>query len=197
MSNLNPTAKQLLDKGFQTDCSTPLRYFPTLTTSLNKVTPKHIREWLMSLPQVSPVNRSALQVKDKSMTNGICGPKQPKSSGSFNPDTLFLRTSPACYLQNRMWMESQGDLFHTALPFSGTWLKQGIMQDGRCWAQTIAGPDIEEKDFGYWRTLDTCAGGAMNKGHIEKVVRDLDKGISPHTLRLQDQVKDKRLWKKN
>ena len=45
-----------------------------------------------------------------------------------------------------------------------------------------------------WRTPDTCAGGAMNQRHLDKTVDDLKKGISPHTLRLQDQVKDERLW---
>ena len=34
----------------------------------------------------------------------------------------------------------------------------------------------------------------MNADHIEKTVSNTEKGISPHTLRLQDQIKDERLF---
>jgi hypothetical protein len=34
----------------------------------------------------------------------------------------------------------------------------------------------------------------MNADHIEKTVSNMEKGVTPHTLRLQDQIKDERLF---
>lgn len=81
-----------------------------------------------------------------------CGQKQSESSEKLCQNTLFSKTSPVCYLQNRVWMKSQADLFHTSLPFSGTWLKQGIMQDGKCWELPTSALHIEGSDCGFWPT---------------------------------------------
>jgi len=147
------TAKELSDSDKKTGCSTKPQYSAISEHSFLKGTPDDIGEWLTSLRGDSRVNRSALQEsKQEKTTPGICGPKPSSASESSNRDTLSLKTSPVCFLQNRVWTKSQGDLFHTALPFSGTWPKQGMMQDGRCWVQTMLGPDTGVRGSGFWLT---------------------------------------------
>ena len=146
-------AKKPCNKGKKTDCLINAPYLETLTTLSKKDMPKVIRDWLMSLQQDFPANPSRSLENDKPKTiQEICGRKQSKLSESSNQNMLFLKTSPDCYLQNQVWMKSQADLFHIALPFSGTWMKQGIMLSGRCWELQIAERHIKENGCGFWRS---------------------------------------------
>jgi len=96
------------------------------------------------------------------MMTEICGPKQSELSNSSTPDTHFSKTSPACYLKDQKWMKSQGNLFHTSEQFSETWPKQGIMQDGRCWALTMWEPTTGGKGCGLWPTPTSTERNGIN-----------------------------------
>lgn len=146
-------ARKSCSKDKKMDCLINAQYLGISTNSLGEITPEAIRDWLISLQPDFLVNRSVSQAKkEESTTQEICGHKQSKLSESLGRNMSFLKTSPVCYLQNRVWMKSQADLFHTVLPFSGTWLKQGIMLSGKCWAQMKSEPRIEGNGCGYWRT---------------------------------------------
>jgi len=121
-----------------------LRYFPTSESSTQKVTPKAIREWLVSLPQDFPASRFQLpeNVKEKT-TPGICGQRQSIPFAWYDQSTHSLRTSQASLLQD------------TCPEYSQTWPKQGMMQGGRCWVQTMWEPDTGVRDCGYWPTPNT------------------------------------------
>lgn len=165
------TVKKSCNKDKKTGCLINAPYLETLTTLSQKDMPKVIKDWLISLRQDSPANPSPLQEKDKpKMTQEICGRKQSKLSKSSNQNTLFLKTSPVCYLQNQVWMKSQADLFHAALPFSGTWIKQGIMQDGQCWALEMSERHIKENGCGFWPTPNVC--GNYNRKGASKTSGD-------------------------
>lgn len=150
------TAKESCNKDKKTDCLINAQYLGILTNSSKEVTPEAIRDWLILSQQDSLVSPSAWPAtKKEPTTQETCGRKQSKLSESSSQNMFFLKTSPACYLQNRVWMQSQADLFHTALPFSGTWMKQGIMLSGKCWALQMSEPRIEGKGCGYWLTPST------------------------------------------
>lgn len=178
------TAKKSCNKDKKTGCLINAPYLETLTTLSKKDMPKAIRDWLMSLQPDSRASHSRSQEKDKpKMTQEICGRKQSKSLKSSSQNALFLKTSPDCYLQNQVWMKSQADLFHTALPFSGTWMKQGIMQDGQCWALEMSEHHIKESGCGYWPTPNVC--GNYNRKGASKTSGD----------GLATKVKDSKLWR--
>jgi len=147
------TAKELSDSDKKTACSMKPQYSAISEHSLIQDVQSFIKGLCNSSQVDFPANRSALpESKREKMTPGICGPKPSKQSESSSQNSLSLKTSPVCFLQNRVWTKSQGDLFHTALPYSGTWPKQGMMQDGRCWVQTMLGPDTGVRGSGFWLT---------------------------------------------
>lgn len=159
MWKTNPTPKHLLDKEYQTNCSTTLRYFPMLTTSLAKVGPKHIKEWLASLLVDSLVSHSPSPASKKSSkekrTTETSGLKPTVPFAWFDPDSGLVRTSQACLFLD------------ICPPFSQTWPKSGCYAHGLFWVQTIWEPDIVGEDCGYWLTPSTVTieGG---KDRIEK-----------------------------
>lgn len=146
-----------------------------ISTNLSK---EDLRKSIEALPMLSRqashndfASPSQSQVKDKpKTTQEICGHKQSRSSKSLNQNMLFLKTSPGCYLQNQVWMKSQGDLFHTVLPFSGTWMKQGIMLSGQCWELQIAERHTKGKGSGFWPTPNVC--GNYNRKGVSKTSGD-------------------------
>lgn len=182
------TVKKSCNKDKKTDCLINARSLGISTNSSKEVTPEAIRDWLISLPPDFPVLPSQSQEKEKElMTQETCGRKQSKSSKSSSRNMSFLKTSPACYLQNRVWMKSQGDLFHTSLPFSGTWIRQGIMLSGKCWALRMSELRIEGKGCGYWRTPHASDG--------EGGIMEMRDGCSGHyKLRDHVQTKNSRFW---
>src|SRR3990170_5246929 len=74
-------------------------------------TPQAIREWLMSLPQDSPVNRSASPENEKALTtNEICGQRQQTLFGLSGLDSFCLKTCPE-YASTCPWSSDPcGDL---------------------------------------------------------------------------------------
>ena len=98
---------------------------------------KSTRDMSMWLRQVFPANHLALQEskKDKTMKE-TSGRKRFNVFATFNPDTHSWRTSQVSLILD------------TSAKSSLRWPKQGIMQDGLCWEQTMWEPGIEEKDSG-------------------------------------------------
>lgn len=90
--------------------------------------------------------------------NGICGRPQKKLSALSGLDTPILKTSPAslgspmAILENGIWTTNQKTIFGTSEPFSQTWPKSGLMQDGQCWELTTLALPTIEKGSGFWPT---------------------------------------------
>jgi hypothetical protein len=62
--------------------------------------------------------------------------------------------------------------------------RSGIMQNGRIYEQATWVRRIGEKEYGLWRTPDTCGGGIKSKEFYE-----LCKKTNQSSIRLQDQIK--------
>jgi len=137
MLNTKNTVKKLLIKESKMDSSTKPQSLETLTSSLSPVPLKSTRDMSMWLRQVFPANHLALQEskKDKTMKE-TSGRKRFSVFATFDPDTHSWRTSPVSLILD------------TSAKSSLRWPKQGIMQDGLCWEQTMWEPGIEEKDSG-------------------------------------------------
>src|SRR3990167_5714167 len=75
---------------------------PPLSSAISKHssvtgTPQAIREWLMSLPPVSPANRSVSpESKREPTTKGTCGPRRQSVLELSNPDSFCLKTCQEC-----------------------------------------------------------------------------------------------------
>ena len=95
-----------------------------------------IKELQMSSLQDFPANHSALLENEQvEMTHEICGQKPLNVFAEYDPNMHFLRMCRVFF---------QPNTFGISFP---TWPKQGIMQDGACWAQMIVMHIIEEKDY--------------------------------------------------
>ena len=141
MSNTRRTAKKSCVKESPTVFWTPLQSSETSESSSQKVTPLHIREWLMSCQPVSPVNPSVSQGSGQEQTTrAICGPQPSRPYALYDP-------------ASHSWKTCQGFLaLDISEPSYETFTKAGTMHDGACSALTIAAPRTEGNDSGYWPT---------------------------------------------
>jgi len=87
-----------------------------------------------------------------------CGQLQKTLSESYSHDTSSLKTCPVslgypiAILENGIWKTPQLTIFGISEPYSQTWPKSGLMQDGQCWELTMSVPPIAESACGLWRT---------------------------------------------
>ena len=112
--------------------------------SCQKVTPEHIRGWLMLLQEVFPVSPSLSPAKDSpKTTREICGPKQSQSFAQYDRGI-------------HSWKMFQ-DFFPTIISeqFLGTWPKAGIIADGMLSELPTLVRTIEENGCGFWPTPQT------------------------------------------
>jgi hypothetical protein len=116
--------------------------------------------WMSSL-RASRVNRSALPESDKEKTtNAISGPKPSASYAKWDRDSRCWRTSQVSLLTD------------TLEPFSGTWPKAGITQDGACYRQRKWERRIAEIGYGSWPTPsanDWKGAGNATPGHAPQL----------------------------
>lgn len=155
MSNGSLTLKQLFFRESGTGSLTKHPFLTISHLSSIKGTPETIRGWLMSLPQVSRVNRSQSQENNsQKTTHGISGRKLGIASASYDRNTRSWKTSQASCL-NPISDE-----------YSGIWPKSGMMLDGKLYPlkkQVIA---IKEIDCGLWPTPTLC--GNHNRKGLSK-----------------------------
>lgn len=119
MSNSRNTAKKSSCKDKETVFWTPPQSLVISENSSPKVTPKAIREWLMSLRLDSPASRSVSQESSREkMTQEICGLPQKNVLASYDHSTHCWRTSQVCLLTG---IQDE---------FSETWPKWGTMRTG-------------------------------------------------------------------
>jgi hypothetical protein len=106
-----------------------------------------------------------------------------KSLARYDRNTQSLRTYQCSFIEDL-------NEFSAILP------KAGLMRNGKLSEQTMLVQDTEENGFGLWRTPDTCAGGTMSPEMSDYVAENNLKRPSGqhHSLRLQDQVKNTKLW---
>ena len=74
--------------------------------------------------------------------------------------------------------------------------KSGMTVNGKLWEQTMWAHPTGGNESGLWRTPDTCAGGTISQEMSDYVAENKLKRPSGqhHSLRLQDQVKNPKLW---
>ncbi len=137
------TARKLSGSELPTVFWMPPLSSETLESSSATVTPQHIRDWLMLLPEDSPASPSVSpDSKEVQTIPEICGLQQSSAFASYDHESHSWKTSQASLLTN------------TYEPFSGTWPKQGIMLGGVCWERTIVDVATEESEYGYLPTPD-------------------------------------------
>ncbi len=154
MLNLTTTASELSDsESLTASCPTP----PSLVISdhsLVKGTPQHIREWLMSSQEGSPASHSVKPESDlEPMTPAICGRPQSNASAWYDRDTHCWRTFQSCFLV---------DILE---PFSVTWPRQGMTQDGLFFPLAPLAHHIHESACSFWptpRAHGSCNAGGSN-----------------------------------
>ena len=133
--------KKSFPNASKTASSTKPQSLETLTTSFSLVHLENTRALSMWLRQGFPANHSHWQERKKAKTTrATCGPKRSKRFVTFSQDSPFSKTSPVCLI------------LATSTKSSARWPKQGSMQDGLCWEQTMLEHRTEENDSGYWRT---------------------------------------------
>jgi len=110
-SNGTAIVSESLDNESSTESLTKPRSSAMSEHSLVTGTPQAIREWLMSLPQDSPVNRSASPESEKALTTKeTCGQRQQTLFGLSGLDSFCLKTCPE-YASTCPWSsETCGDL---------------------------------------------------------------------------------------
>jgi len=164
MLNLMNIVKESLPNESKTKSSTMPQSLAISKHSLVKGTPKAIREWLMLSQEDSFANPSQSQEsKKENQTKEICGQPQYNAFVQYNQNT-------------HSWRTFQGSLL-SPIPdeYLETWPKQGIMQDGVCWEQTIVDYNIEESDYGYWPT-PTASDWLRMGFKKESIIKSMEKG---------------------
>ena len=163
MLNSTTTASRESGKGLTTGSSTTPPSSAISTHSLIKGTPKHIREWLISLPQAPLASPSPSQEKD------------------WVNSTLVTKYPPLCELSKLSdlcgyyWKTVQGCLpgmESTSAKYFTNWPTSGMTRNGRCYPQNLSAPLICEKDSGLWPTPRTrgLLGGSGSRRMVERKV---------------------------
>ncbi len=144
MSRAVRSVSPILSGGSPTDGLTTLPFGMTS----EPLTADCIREWLTSLPPVSPVSLILLQENAPgSMTSEICGRTPSESLARYDPVLCCWRTSQACF---PTLMSDE---------FSATWPASGIVVDGLLWALPTWEQTTGENGFGFWPTPKASASG--------------------------------------
>ena len=146
MSNGTAIANESSVNESSTESLTKPRSSAMSEHSLVKGTPQAIREWLMSLPQDSPVNHSASPESEKALTTKeTCGQRQQTLFGLSGLDSFCLKTCPE-YASTCPWSsETCGDL---VTPFA----------DPSSLVLTTLAASTDEKESGLWRTPNATDG---------------------------------------
>jgi hypothetical protein len=157
------TAKKSLASESKTESSTTHQSLPISKHSLVQDVQSYIKELQMSLQQDFPVNHSQLPVRTKGkQTKETCGLKPSDAFSWYDHDTHSWKTYQGCLLTN------------TYDIFTGTWPKQGMMQDGVCWEQTIVVQTTEENGGGHLPTpceADATVGGIFGKHDTYRITK--------------------------
>lgn len=180
MSNTKRIVKKSSNKELQTVFWTPLQSTETLKNLSQEVMPSDIGVWLTSSRRASHVNPLAEPEKNEGETmSATCGlkPLNACESSSQLLDSLKMCLTslgpPIAVIHQGIWIAPQCTMFNISEQFSETFPKQGIMQDGQCWALTMLAHRTEEKEFGYWRTPScTLISGGEGRRTKRKAYRE-------------------------
>lgn len=141
MSSGKITRRGFYDRGLRTGLLILPQYMAISRHSCATGLPSNIREWLTSLPPVSPVSLSLLLEKaGLNPTPAINGRKREIALASYDRDS-------------RCWRTSQASLLNPiSEPFSGSWPKSGTMRDGKIYRRPRWEPSISGTGCGFWPT---------------------------------------------
>ena len=118
--------------------------------------------------------------------------KESEADCGLNLQESLAKYDPATHL----WRTHQCSLFEGLDECLETFPKSGTMRDGVLWELTMWERRTSERECGYWRTPDTSAGGIVSDRELEELANGNWKrpSGSQKQLRLQDQVREPRLW---
>src|SRR3990167_521276 len=159
MSNMNPTVKKSSSKESPTVFWMPLLSSGTSESSSAKVTPKAIREWILS-QEGSPASPFPKPESEQGKTTiEICGLTPSNAFACFDPATDSLRMS-------------QGSLpLGISTESWPTWPRAGMMQNGLVWELMTSERTIDESAFGFF--LGTPTALSMKTVRSEKFRKGL------------------------
>ena len=142
----------------------------------------------ISSQEDSPANRSRSQEnKKEQVTTDISGQRCFESSKSLPRGGLLEKMSKVLLTSKTAWSSRMCVL---------TWKEKDTKSGRSIFQLQASAPRTEEKESGLWRTPDAVSGGSNLPG----IKRALDQGHlnrpsgQPIQIRLQDQVREKRLW---
>ncbi len=183
MSSGKITRRGFYDRGLRTGLLILPQYMAISRHSCATGLPSNIREWLTSLPPVSPVSLSLLLEKaGLNPTPAINGRKREIALASYDRDS-------------RCWRTSQASLLNPiSEPFSGSWPKSGTMRDGKIYRRPKWEPNISGAGNGYWLTPDVPRGGRSNPSEMSPTGRMPDGSKRQVGLENQAKMTTKGLW---
>lgn len=178
---LNLTAEKSCYKGSETE-SCPSFQSGTMCKPL---TANRGGEKLTSSAEASPAKTYLAPEKVRESM------EQEADSG-LNLQESLAKHDPATHL----WRTRQCSLFEDLGEYLETFPKSGMMRDGVLWELTMSERPTSERECGFWRTPDTGAGGVVSDRELEELANGDWKrpSGSRKQLRLQDQVREPRLW---
>ena len=120
------------------------------------------------------------------------GLKESEADCGLNLQESLAKYDPATH----SWRTRQCSLFEDLGECLETFPKSGMMQNGVLWELTMLELPTSERECGFWRTPDTSAGGVVSDKQLEELANGNWKrpSGSQKQLRLQDQVREPRLW---
>ena len=180
MSKTTHTVRKSSAKESPTVFWTPLPSSETSTPSSERVTPKHVREWLMLSPPDFLASPSASPDEEPEPTIiGTNGRTHSESFAQWDRDSSSWKTFPGLrlrkgsfawllknygnlvFLTRKVKSRARGESFVsssrlsdqvTSDAYSGTWPKRGMMRNGVCWERMTLAPRIGARDSGFWPT---------------------------------------------
>ena len=141
MSSTIRTAKRSSVKESPTVYWMPRPSSETSEDSSATVTPKHIREWLMSSVEDSHASRSAQKESVlENWTQETCGRQPVMYFEQYSQNGHSLKMYQGCLFQD------------TSIELSETFPRSGMCLDGDVYRLPKLGPGISETDCGFWPT---------------------------------------------
>jgi len=163
MSNLTITVNELLPQESKMESSTMHPSSLTCVSSYSPVQLNSTEDLQTWLQQAFPANHSALPENEpEPTTNETCGQPQSNAFAWYDRDTHCWRTSQASLLV---------DILE---PFSETWPRQGMTQDGEFYPQPKWEPRISEIVSGLLPTMRASLTGAITPERMNDKFNNLE-----------------------
>lgn len=118
---------------------------------------------------------------------------EQEANSGLNLQESLAKFDPTTHL----WRTRQCSLFEGLGECLETFPKSGMMQGGVLWELTMWEHPTSERECGFWRTPDSSGGGLLPQDYLEQFAQKgyaMRKSGAKAQLKLQDQVREPRLW---